>query len=154
MKKLWQLIGITAYWVTVPGIWLVLRRTLRSRIIIRSKDSIIVVKPWLGNGKWCLPGGGVHTGESALAAVRRETEEEVGIQLSAIDCNRLGTQLYRQNGLAFTYHLFAVELNEQVQIKKQPLEIVEAAWVPIKKLNNKTANQDVLAGIENAEYRG
>lgn len=148
MKRAWQFIGIVAYWVTVPGIWLALRRTQRSRVIINSGDSIVVVKPWLGNGRWCLPGGGVHKNESALSAVRRETEEEVGMKLSTKSYRTLGNQLYRQNGLSFSYQLFSVVVNEKIPIKKQLLEIVEAEWVPIAELTDKNANQDVLAGIE------
>lgn len=148
MKRAWQFIGIIAYWVTVPGIWLVLRRTQRSRVIISYEDSIVVVKPWLGNGKWCLPGGGVHKNESALSAVRRETEEEVGMKLSPKTYRSIGNQHYRQNGLSFIYQLFSVALNEKISIRKQLLEIVEADWVPTTELNDKNANQDVLVGIE------
>lgn len=151
MKKFWQLIGISTYWVTVPGIWLILRRTLRCRVVIRHEDSIVVVKPWLGNGKWCLPGGGVHGGESAAEAVRRETYEEVGIKLNPADCHSHGSQLYRQNGLAFTYHLFAAALAEKSPTKRQNIEIFEAAWVPVNRLTPKTANQDVLDGIKTAK---
>lgn len=35
-------------------------------------------------GQWCLPGGGIHVGESAAAACVREVREEVGLQATVI----------------------------------------------------------------------
>ena len=35
-------------------------------------------------GQWCLPGGGIHVGESAAAACVREVHEEVGLQARVI----------------------------------------------------------------------
>jgi 8-oxo-dGTP pyrophosphatase MutT (NUDIX family) len=147
MKKLWQTIGIIAYWLTVPGIWLVLRKTLRTRLVIRYKDQIVVVKPWLGNGKWCLPGGGVHSGESALSGVVREAKEEVGIELKLNNCTAYGPKEYRQNGLNFTYQLFGSKVSSLIPIKKQRIEIIEARWIEITSLTARNANQDVLEAL-------
>ena len=38
------------------------------------------------NGQWCLPSGGVETGESVTEAIKRETWEETGL---VIDVKRL-----------------------------------------------------------------
>jgi 8-oxo-dGTP pyrophosphatase MutT (NUDIX family) len=148
MKKLWQILGVTAYWLTVPGIWLVLRKTIRTRLLVRSGDHIIVVKPWLGNGKWCLPGGGVHKNEPTLTAVIRETREEVGITIDSQVCISHGTRPYRQNGLSFNYELFTTDLDAQVPIKKQVLEIFDAQWVAVSSLSDQNANQDVLVALQ------
>jgi 8-oxo-dGTP pyrophosphatase MutT (NUDIX family) len=154
MKRLWQILGILTYWVTLPGIWLVLRKTRRTRLLMSSGNKVVVVKPWLGNGKWCLPGGGLHKGEPAIKGAVRETYEEVGITVTAKDCIDYGQQLYEQNGLRFSYHLFGVLLKEQDQIKKQPIEIFEADWVLRSSLSVSNANQDVLVALKEMTKTG
>jgi 8-oxo-dGTP pyrophosphatase MutT (NUDIX family) len=60
------------------------------------------------DGWWNLPSGKLETGEDAVSAVRRETREEVGIDLPASDLT-LVTTLHHRNrsgqgriGLVFT----------------------------------------------------
>lgn len=151
MKKIWQQLGILAYWITVPGIWLVLRNTKRTRLLITYKDKIVVVKPWLGNGKWCLPGGGLHRGESARDGVLRETKEEVGLALGPNACKLIGDQWYQQNGLRFSYQLFTASLSNKLPLSRQKTEILAAEWVPIRDLNTTNANYDVLSALRNTQ---
>ena len=58
-----------------------------------------------GHGHWDLPKGGIHDGESPLAAALRETEEETGLQLQDHVLLDLGCLAYR---LRKDLHLFAV----------------------------------------------
>lgn len=45
--------------------------------ILLTRRSKLIREP----GKWCLPGGHLDGGESWVEAVRRETKEEVGLQI-------------------------------------------------------------------------
>lgn len=58
----------------------VLTRTKRSRLVIRNeKGEVLLVRTWLGQGRWGLPGGGVMRGEAPQQAAMRELQEETGI---------------------------------------------------------------------------
>ncbi len=144
-----QRIGIMLYWVAWPGIWLLLKRSKRTRVAIKSEGSILVVKPWLGNGKWSLPGGGLHPGEGERSALAREVFEETGLELNKNSLKQLKRLTYQQDGLQFEYVLFTYETPKQAQITRHTPEIAEAAWVKLNKLTKHTANNDVLVALKN-----
>ena len=77
--------------------WFVLNRpmTLGVRaMVLDAQDRVLLVRHTYIAG-WHMPGGGIETGEDALAAITRELEEEANIRLS-------GTP--RWHGLFFNAH--------------------------------------------------
>jgi ADP-ribose pyrophosphatase YjhB (NUDIX family) len=53
---------------------------IRVSAVLRWKDAVLLCRHEKGDkGYWLLPGGGVHSGESLVQALRRELLEEVGI---------------------------------------------------------------------------
>ena len=143
MKTLWQNIGIVAFWALLPALHIYLRIGRRTRVAVTHDKHLLVVKPWLGNGKWSLPGGGVHRSENPTQAVKRELFEETGVKADKL---RLVQALrYRQSGLRFDYDLFLYKQYEHVSIRKQAWELVEAAWRPIDELSSKNSNHDVVS---------
>lgn len=148
MKKIWQKIGFFTYWLTWPGIWLVLRGSKRTRILIASGSKILVVKPWLGNGKWCLPGGGIKRKEKAFTSLVREIEEETGIIIKKQQCKIIGKKIYKQDGLSFLYYLFACVQKEPTQIQRKKLELADAQWVNWHELSVRNSNNDVINAIK------
>lgn len=151
MKKFWQFIGLVSYFALLPALHPYLRFSKRTRIAAVNADALLVVKPWLGNRKWSLPGGGVHKGETPEAAVMREAKEETGIILTAVE--HTAKHIYHSVGLRFSYELFYVSSPTRVTIKNQQLEIIEAGWVEISELNNHNANQDVLTVVKWLQQR-
>jgi 8-oxo-dGTP pyrophosphatase MutT (NUDIX family) len=147
MKKLLQKVGTLAWWVTLPALRFYLSRTPRTRAVLQSGGKTVVVKGWLGSGRWALPGGGLHRGEEPLAGVIREVHEETGIVLQPAQMQSLGVELYRNHGIHFQCHYFAVELPEQLPLVAQLLEISDLAWMPSGTLTAKNANPDVLGGL-------
>lgn len=141
-------LGVIAFWMTWPGSWLLLRTSKRPRVAIQYQDELLVVKPWLGTGKWTLPGGGMHKSESAESAARREVREEVGIELSATKLKLVDEIRFHQSGLSFDFPLFHVQLTAKPAIRPQKGEIVAAAWVKIEELRTMPINQDVAHALE------
>ena len=143
MKTLWQKIGIVAFWALLPALHIYLRIGRRTRVAVTHDKHLLVVKPWLGNGKWSLPGGGVHRSENPTQAVKRELFEETGVKADKLQL--VQTLRYRQSGLRFDYDLFLHKQYEHASIRKQAWELVEAAWRPIDELSSKNSNHDVVS---------
>lgn len=150
MRKL-QRLGNFVFWLTFVGIWLVLVRSKRTRLAIFHNNELLVVKSWLGNGKWSLPGGGIHKGESATHAVIREVQEEVGINLSNKQIFHKGNLMYRQDDLRFSYDLFTADVTQKPDIHLNRREIIAAEWVDYSQLTKRNSNDDVVQAVRLAK---
>ena len=74
MKSLWTFLGRVGGVMTWPLVWVVIRYTTRSRVLIICGDEVLLLKGWLSTGRWGLPGGGIRRGEDPVEAVLRETK--------------------------------------------------------------------------------
>jgi 8-oxo-dGTP pyrophosphatase MutT (NUDIX family) len=144
MKKLWQLLGQIAFFVSIPMLHFYLRIHKRTRVLIVAENKALLVKGWLGSGKWILPGGGRHYGESAKDGVVRELCEETGIQLSPGELHDAGEAKFARYGLRFTYQQFIIELPKVIKPHIRRLEITNAVWMPIDEINDQNADRDVM----------
>lgn len=147
MSNLWRQLGVVVYYLAWPGIWLMVRWSMRTRVVISSGDAIVVVRPWMSNGRWSLPGGGVHAGEDPLLAVIRETKEETSLTLSRPKLQHTRTYTPSESPLTCGYHLFAVSLPSKA-VLRPGREIIEAAWVSRTELTPANADGDVLRALE------
>lgn len=143
MHNLWQKIGILAFWISFPALVIYLSRGERTRIILTSGSKLLVVKNWLGDGTWKLPGGGLHRGEEALKGLLREVYEETGIRLQPGTVRELMTREYRYHGIHYPCRYFLAELADTVPLKRQPLEIVDIAWIERSKLSTTNASPEI-----------
>lgn len=148
MNRVWQKIGTLVFWVAWPGIWLVLRGSKRTRVLVASGSKVLVVKPWLGNGKWSLPGGGIKRTEKAFDSLSREVEEETGIKIKKQDCKVVSKNTYKQNGISFKYYLFACNQKGLKTINRRKLELTDAQWISWHELSVRNANSDVINAIK------
>src|SRR5476649_663369 len=128
MRRLWIVLGRISYVVAWPALYLYLKGSQRTRIVVKAGDKVLVVKDWLGDGKWKLPGGGVHKGEYILNSARRELFEETGIKVKIEQMESLGTVEAKGHGTTVMLHVFQLNLPRLVDVKKQKLEIIEADW--------------------------
>lgn len=129
MKTIWLLIGNIIYFFTRPLIALLLRNSKRTRVMVVHKDNILLVKGWLGDGSWMLPGGGLHKHETPVAGVLREVREETGLTLKAMTLTDKGTFKCQDRGYNFHYQLFITRIMESVQPTRSRIEIGDVAWV-------------------------
>lgn len=131
MKTIWKFIGVAAFWVGWPVLWLALRPTTRTRVIIlNAKGEILFVKGWVGSGKWILPGGGVHSGEDPVLGAIREVNEEVGLQLMPDQFKQFDEGLANEHGIRFRYIAYQVSLSDSPDLRRQKREITDAGWLP------------------------
>ncbi|MBM3257490.1 MAG: NUDIX hydrolase [Candidatus Liptonbacteria bacterium] len=80
-------------------------------------------------GKWGLPAGKVHAGETIQAAMAREIKEETGVELEENKLHHLGSLAVRNNGHDLDYHMFTAKLAEKPEIQISPAEHRDFAWV-------------------------
>lgn len=135
--RIWGIIGNVLYWLTWPGIWLVITLTPpRTRIVVIYQDKVLLTKDWLGSGKWNLPGGGLHKNEPAKQGAVRELHEETGIRIKASDLQYLSTINARGSGITSTLVCFWAQLKSQPNIRKQKFEILEYCWMDLNQMNS------------------
>jgi len=147
MKNIWSFLGIVIFWLSWPLFWLYLPSTERTRILLLHGSKILVVKSWIGSGKWGLPGGGLHKDESVLDGALRELVEETGISIAERQFMVLPSDIYSDVGLHFVCHYFAATVPKVPTTRKQYIEIKELDWVERRKLNNRNAAADVLTAL-------
>jgi 8-oxo-dGTP pyrophosphatase MutT (NUDIX family) len=148
MKKLWLACGRLAFWVTWPGLYLYLRWSQRTRVVVIYDQKVLVTKAWLSDGKWSLPGGGLHQGETALAGVSRELQEETGLILKAAVFQSLGSFQFKNHGLVFAYQLFSAQVATLPILNRQRREITELAWLSPGELTAANSAPDVLQALQ------
>ena len=100
-------------------------------IIEKEDGKILLIKNTYGNGKWNLPGGGIEKGETPENAVRREIQEEVGLELHTI--NFIGefesTAEYKKDQI----NVFYSEVTNPI-LNIQESEISDYIWSDVHEL--------------------
>ncbi len=145
MKALGLLVGQVLYWLAWPAYrvyyW---RGHGRTRVLLYAGDEIVAVKGWLNDGRWILPGGGLHQGEDPAAGALREVQEETGLSLQSADLRPLGQAEYRRAGLHFTYYAFAARIPRDTSFTLQRHEIAAIRWLHTADLTDKNASQEIF----------
>lgn len=152
--RLKELTGRLSFWLTWPGLWVYLKIGKRSRVLVVAEDQVLVVKSWLGTGKWSVPGGGIHYKEESKTGALRELAEETGLKLTPNQLKYLGSNKQTIYGLSFNCECFAASLAKPLPISLTDPEILDIQWLPISKLNNKNANSDVLDLLKASDLTG
>ncbi len=153
MKRLWRLLGISAFWLTWPSLFLRMRRTARVRVAIVHDGKVLMVKNWYNSGQWQLPGGGIKTDESPLEAAKREVKEEINLSLPENTLHEIGEiHTVRERGIPFACHTFSAVVTDVSALKPRAIEIVDYCWRPISDAAQhgiSTSTREALGLIEN-----
>lgn len=118
-----------------PLLWafFALYTSTRTRgLVFDEKGKVLLVKNWIGNGKWDVPGGGLHHAESLQECLSREVYEETGLIIGPDNWKFLAA--HRQHLTDFTYFTAVVQFKEP---KRQRWEITDASWFDRKALPEK-----------------
>lgn len=156
IKNIYQKLGQLAHFLSKPLSKIILNKTTRTRIIILSGNKTVLVKNWLGDGRWALSGGGIARGETAENCVIREVKEEIGLDINLQDLQYLGQKTYPKTdqNLYFKINYFFIDFNNKPNLKiKRPWEITEADWFDINNLP-KQINQVTNEAIKLARQAG
>jgi 8-oxo-dGTP pyrophosphatase MutT (NUDIX family) len=147
VQSLWDSLGIVLFWLSWPLIALVLKHSSRTRVLVTYADEVLVTQSWLGDGKWSLPGGGLHLNEAPLHGVQRELREETSVNLPLADFKARGQYRFQSHGVNFTQLLFRTKAPTRYPLTPQRLEIAKADWIPIAQLSARNAGGDVLEAL-------
>lgn len=129
MNRLWQLIGITIFWLGWPLHYLYINGSRRTRVLILCDDEIVITKGWIGGNDWVLPGGGVKAGESYESSAIREVQEETGIKLTPSDLQKISERsAIPEHGLSFYYTAYLVRFSDKPKLTKRKRELSELTW--------------------------
>lgn len=151
MTSLYAFTGRVVYWLIWPGSWLYLRGSHRTRLLVMCGDQVLVVKNWLSNGEWKLPGGGLKPVENPADGAARELSEETGIWLDAGTFRILAVEAFHLHGFHYTGHFYAVTLDKKTPLKVNPYEIVGISWLSRTEVSAETCGPDVLRALELAQ---
>ncbi len=105
-------------------------------LIVKDGKILLLKEPKPLSGKWELPGGGLDFGENIYAGLRREIEEELGVQVASIDARPMYVWSWRyeqKRNMDWYYSLvvaYKVEL-ASFDVKKTP-EAEEIKFFPRK----------------------
>lgn len=148
VRSVLRMLGFSAFWLAWPLYIVYFRRSERTRVVVVRGDEILVVMQWVSDGKWSLPGGGIHPSETPIQGAARELREEVGVEAGPQQLKLVGKGIYRSYGHRYTFHCFVLEVVGDVVIRKQLHEIADATWVDWRILNRQNAAPDVLYAVQ------
>ena len=146
MRRVLQFIGTIAFFCAWPAYQIYLRRGPRTRVILIHEDKILVLKNWVSDGKWSLPGGGVHKGEPVIEGAVRELKEETSLALDPRQLQRIGDATYRAYGLSFEFRVFEAVVKSN-SVRAQRIEVAEMEWLAPSALNRHNSADDLLKAV-------
>lgn len=142
IKKLWNALGRIGFYATYPLLALYLNRDARTRLAIVCDQQVLLVRSWLGNGKWELPGGGLHKGEEPVNGVIREVHEELGINLEPEDVQFVRKEVFRSGLMRFNVYYFSSNLQAApASLSLQKREISDARWYTLEQIEDLKADK-------------
>jgi 8-oxo-dGTP pyrophosphatase MutT (NUDIX family) len=152
VKHIGLFIGRILFWLGWPAYWLYYWRGYgRTRVLLVSGKDILVLKGWINDGLFILPGGGLHKNEDPLAGAVRETFEETGLRLLPETMQYLGRATYRKAGLEFVYHMFLAPADATTQLKRQRHEVADIRWIPVANPEGLGLSQEIVRAVAAAQ---
>lgn len=126
----------------------------RTRVLVVCDDEVLVVKGWMGSGRWGLPGGGLHRGEDPAEGALRELREETGIEVNATQLQSLYSKRnISEHGFRYSVHAYVLELKKKPKLTKQRLEITHLAWIRWQELHEDPKTDKTIKHMLTAFYK-
>jgi 8-oxo-dGTP diphosphatase len=154
MSQAWRALGRIAYWLAWPALYVYLRIGARTRVYVIAGDQVLLVQGWLSDGRWMLPGGGLHRGETPEIGAVREVREETGITLEPGQLEMLRTAQPSYHGLESHLYFFVVRLEQPLPVRPQRGEISAVEWFTLEKLRTVDHRLEVQEAAELLAHGG
>jgi 8-oxo-dGTP diphosphatase len=155
MRQFLRFIGMVVYFCAWPFWMIYFRGQGRTRILVFQEGKLLVIKNWLGDNRWQLPGGGMHRHESALDGAIRELREETSLDLDPRQLQDVGKGEHHRYGISFDFQVFITKVAVvPSKIRAQRIEVAELAWLPLDQLNESNARHDTLRSLQMAREIG
>lgn len=122
-------LGKSFHKVLLP--FLSLGKEKRLRIaVLNGNNEILLVRNWLGQQNWSLPGGGSKTSEKPEQAGARELYEETGLHIAADRLRYLTSYPCYESSKPFEVDVYSTSLQEESYSlsNKRRFEIIEKKW--------------------------
>lgn len=149
MNKTKQSLGRLVYAVGWPVLWLYFRVwSKRSRVLVIFDRRILLVKGWLGNGSWCLPGGGARKNEPLVQSAVRELQEETGVVALPAHLEYLEDKKHLERWLRYTASYFKYLPKSQPKLIRQEREIAEIGWFSLDQIKQMKLNIETRYAVE------
>lgn len=150
MRRLLQTIGTIVFFGAWVAFWIYFKvGRERTRVVLVHDDTVLVMKQWISSGKWSLPGGGTHKGESLAGGAARELYEETSLQLDPRQLKHVGRATYRKFGHKFDFQVFIARVTATA-VRAQRIEVSELAWLRPGELRANNSSPDTLKALEMA----
>ncbi len=129
-----------------------------SAVIFDEKREKVLLTQRMDNGRWCLPGGHMESGESATEACEREVWEETGLKVRAtrllgVYSNPDQLVIYKDGNKAFF-----VVLNFEVQVLEGELglsdETTAFGWFSLEEMESMPIHANHKLRVEDAMLGG
>lgn len=146
MQGISRLFSRLLYYLSWPAAVIYIYGSKRTRLLLMSGDQVLVIKGWINDGRWGLPGGGLHKHEDPMTGLLREVKEEIGLSLNPSQVKSLGAMPFREKGFNFEAHYFCAKVNKPMSTKPHS-EIKQTAWINRSELNEHNAIPDVLTAM-------
>ena len=112
---------------------------------MNKNKELLVVRGWINDGKWQLPGGGIKPNESSLDATIREVKEEVNLNLDPKKVKFVGSEQIVDNKINYRCDFFRVSGIDMESLKTGS-EIKEFKFIKIGQIEN--LSKEVIVAIK------
>lgn len=123
-------VGYRSAFLALRAWWLMRRPRAEGAAVLVWRDAALLLARTSYRRPLDLPGGGLETGETALAAACRELREETGLAASATDLEALGAVEFEEHHRRIRTHLFRWQAAGPVHPTADMREIVWVGFVP------------------------
>lgn len=145
--KFWIKIGYWLFIIFQPFLRIFLRKRITTRVFIVANNKVLLVKVWLSDGLYGLPGGGIKKGEKPSQAAIREVFEETSVKLENKDLKYQGIYKANNKFVSYDYHLYTATINNNLLTKNQLIEIVESKWLAIDLIDSALVSDEVNGAL-------